>query len=58
MNYQKQVRIFDGLVEDAKPEDIREGLCIGIYEDGSLKVIINGVEEKINAGEVSIRDLN
>lgn len=58
LNYQKQVRIFDGLVEDAKPEDIREGLCTGIYEDGSLKVIINGVEEKINAGEVSIRDLN
>lgn len=57
-NRDKEVLVYHGMVEDAKPEDIARGIARGINEDGSLLVEIDGTLQAVRSGEVSIRGVN
>lgn len=57
-NRDKEVLVYHGMVEDAKPEDIARGVARGINKDGSLLVEIDGTLQVIRSGEVSIRGVN
>ncbi|MCR5624180.1 MAG: biotin--[acetyl-CoA-carboxylase] ligase [Lachnospiraceae bacterium] len=55
INKDREVKIYGGMIEDTREEDIRIGTALGIDNTGSLLVKINGNVERIFAGEVSIR---
>lgn len=54
-NRDREVRVFHGMVEDAAPETISQGIARGIDKDGSLRVEIDGEIQTIRSGEVSVR---
>lgn len=56
-NRDREVRVYYGMVEDAAREEIRTGIARGIDKDGALLVEIDGKEERIVSGEVSVRGL-
>ena len=43
------------MVEDAAEEDVRTGIARGIDREGALLVEMDGREERIVSGEVSVR---
>lgn len=55
VNMEKEVKIYYGMVENAKPEEIETGIAKGVDEYGALHVIVDGVEKRVVAGEVSVR---
>lgn len=55
VNLEKEVKVYYGMVEHARPEEIETGVAKGIDEDGSLIVFIGGREKHIVSGEVSVR---
>lgn len=54
-NKDREVQIFHGMVEDATPEKISQGIARGIDKDGALRVEIDGEIETVFSGEVSVR---
>lgn len=56
-NKDKQVEIYHGMVEDAVPEQITRGIARGIDETGALLVEIDGKQEAVTSGEVSVRGI-
>lgn len=57
VNRGKEVKIYYGMVENAKPEEIETGIANGIAEDGALLVTVDGKEKRIVSGEVSVRGI-
>lgn len=57
VNKDKQVSIYHGMVEDAVPEQITSGIARGIDVSGALLVEIDGKEEAVTSGEVSVRGI-
>ncbi|MBR1741949.1 MAG: biotin--[Lachnospiraceae bacterium] len=55
VNREKEVKIYYGMVETAKPEEIESGIAKGVDGDGSLVVLVDGKEKHIVSGEVSVR---
>lgn len=51
----KEVLIYHGMIEDAKPEEIEQGIARGIDESGALLVEVDGQMKRIMSGEVSVR---
>lgn len=56
-NRDRQVRVYGGMVEDVARECVRTGIARGIDQEGALLVEIDGKEERIMSGEVSVRGL-
>lgn len=54
-NRDRQVQIFHGMVEDARPSEIEKGIARGIDRTGALLVEIDGVIRPVVSGEVSVR---
>ena len=54
-NRDREVRVYYGMVEDAAEEDVRTGIARGIDREGALLVEMDGREERIVSGEVSVR---
>lgn len=46
---QAKVSVFDG-------QRYMEGLAVGLAEDGALRVLVNGVEQRIIAGDVTVME--
>lgn len=57
VNKGKQVKIYHGMIEEAKEEQIETGVARGIDEDGALLVEQKGILKRIVAGEVSVRGM-
>ena len=55
VNRGKEVKIYYGMVESAKPEEIETGIAKGVDEYGALHVMVDGQEKRVVAGEVSVR---
>lgn len=58
INKGKTVKIYHGLIEEAKEEQIETGVAMGIDTDGALLVEQNGRIQKVAAGEVSVRGMD
>ena len=55
VNCYKEVKIYYGMIESAKPEEIETGIARGIDENGALLVEVDGQLKKVVSGEVSVR---
>ena len=54
-NRDREVRVYYGMVEDAIEKDVQTGIARGIDREGALLVEMEGREERIVSGEVSVR---
>ncbi len=55
VNRDKEVKIYYGMIESAKPEEIETGIARGIDENGALLVEVDGQVREVVSGEVSVR---
>ncbi|MCR5202569.1 MAG: biotin--[acetyl-CoA-carboxylase] ligase [Lachnospiraceae bacterium] len=51
----EEISIYNGMIEDTRPEDIRHGILKGIDMSGELLVEVDGELTRVLSGEVSIR---
>lgn len=56
-NFSREVKVYYGMVENAKEEQTETGIARGIDSDGALLVEIDGQMKRILSGEVSVRGL-
>ncbi|MCH5267805.1 MAG: biotin--[acetyl-CoA-carboxylase] ligase [Lachnospiraceae bacterium] len=54
-NFNREVCVYHGMVEDVAGEDVSHGIARGIDKDGSLLVEIDGKIQAVMSGEVSVR---
>ena len=57
-NRNREVRVYYGMLEDVAGEDVRTGIARGIDRDGALLVEMDGREERVVSGEVSVRGMD